>query len=156
MDEVLAVLERDGAHHLTQRCSERDLDVLEEALGQRLPADFRTLLARVGGGILYDTHELFGGRRLMVHDIELVPDLMSVRRRLEESRPRGPAHLVPIHRCGGELHLLDLSFPDASAAVVAEDGRTWPDLPAFLEAVVLRDHVADLRVGLNGVVTSPR
>lgn len=137
MDDALAVLERDGAPHLTQRCSERDLDVLEEALGQRLPADFRALLARVGGGILYDKHELFGGRRLMVHDIELVPDLMSVRRRLEESRPRWPAHLVPIHRCEGELHLLDLSPANGSAPVLAEDGRAWPDLPAFLEAVVL-------------------
>jgi len=137
MDEVVAVLERDGALHLTQRCSERDLDVLEEALAQRLPAEFRALLVRVGGGILYDKHEVFGGRRLMVHDIELVPDVLSVRRSLEESRPPWPAHLIPIHRCQGQLHLLDLSGGEGSAPVLAEDGRAWPDLPAFLEAVVL-------------------
>ena len=140
MDEALAVLERDAALHLTQRCSERDLDVLEEALGQRLPAEFRALLARVGGGILYDKHEVFGGRRLMVHDIELVPDVLAVRRSMEESRPRWPAYLIPIHRCQGELHLLDVSRGEGSAPVLTEDGRAWPDLPAFLEAVVLLEH----------------
>lgn len=139
MDEAMAVLQRDAALHLTQRCSERDLEVLEEGLGKRLPAEFRTLLAHVGGGILYDKHEVFGGRRLMVHDIELVPDLLTVRRRLEESRPPWPAHLVPIHRCEGALHLFDLSR-GGSAPVLAEDGRAWPDLPAFLEAVVLPAH----------------
>ena len=137
MDETLAMLERDAALHLTQRCSGRDLDALEAALGLALPADFRSLLERVGGGILYDRHEVFGGRRLIVHDIELVPDLLSMNRLLAESRANWPAHLVPVHRSQGVLHLLDLSAGAANAAVLAADGRAWPNLPAFLEAVVL-------------------
>jgi hypothetical protein len=136
MDEALDILQRDAALHMTQRCSERELDALEAALGKRLPAEFRALLERVGGGILYDKHEVFGGRRLMVHDIELVPDLLTVRRQLEEARPPWPDHLVPIHRCEGELHLLDLSR-GGPCPVLGGEGRAWPDLAAFLEAVVL-------------------
>lgn len=137
MQEALAALERDAARHLTQPCSEHDLDALEEALGRRLPADFRALLARVGGGILYDTHEVFGARRLMVHDIELVPDLLSARRGLEARGLGWPPHLAPFHRCRGAVHLLDLSQGEGSAPVLAQDGRPCGDLPAFLESVVL-------------------
>jgi hypothetical protein len=136
MDEALDVLERDRALHLTQPCSEHDLDALEEALGRRLPADYRALLVRVGGGILYDRHELFGGRRLMVHDIELVPDVLSVRRMLE-AKGGATASRIPLHRCAGELHLLDLSGGSDQTRVVGADGRVWRDLPAFLESVVL-------------------
>ena len=109
MDEVLELLERDRALHLTQRCSERDLDILEDGLGRRLPTAFRGLLARVGGGILYDRHEVFGARRLIVHDIELVPDLLSVRRRLEAEGHRWPDHLIPFHRSQGIVHVMDVS-----------------------------------------------
>jgi SMI1/KNR4 family protein SUKH-1 len=137
IDDALALLERDAALHLTQRCSEHELDALEEALGQCLPADFRSLLVRVGGGILYDRHEVFGGRRLIVHDIELVPDLLSMYRLLAESHANWPAHLVPMHRSQGVLHLLDLSAGAGHASVQAADGRAWPNLPAFLDAVVL-------------------
>ena len=138
MDDALATLERDGARHLTQRCTAQDLDGLERALGRRLPADYRALLARVGGGILYDEHEVFGGRRLMVHDIELVPDALTLtRERTDAGRP-WPAHLVPLHRCRGRLHLLDISG-GAQARVVGEDGRSWPSLSAFLSEVVLPD-----------------
>jgi hypothetical protein len=136
MDDALATLERDGARHLTQRCTAQDLEGLERALGRRLPADYRALLTRVGGGILYDEHEVFGGRRLMVHDIELVPDALTLtRRHADEGRP-WPADLVPFHRCRGRLHLLDLSHGE-KAQVVGEDGRSWPSLPAFLSEVVL-------------------
>ena len=136
MEEALAALERDRARHLTQPCTERDLDVLEQSLGRRLPLDYRALLARVGAGILYDDHEVFGGRRLMVHDIELVPDVLTVARQRAESGRPWPAHLVPFHRRHGRLHLLDVS--DAvSAGVVAEDGRRWRSLTEFLQDVVL-------------------
>ncbi|HEY7512073.1 MAG TPA: SMI1/KNR4 family protein [Vicinamibacteria bacterium] len=136
MDEALATLERDRARHLTQRCSDKDLDLLEQALGRRLPADYRSLLARVGGGILYDDHELFGGRRLMVHDIELVPDVLTLtRQRADAGRP-WPVHLVPLHRCQGRLHLLDVSG-GAETRVVGEDGGSWPNLTEFLSQVVL-------------------
>ena len=136
MDQALATLEHDRARHLTQRCSEQDLDLLEQAIGRRLPADFRTLLARVGGGILYDDHEVFGGRRLMVHDIELVPDVLTVTRQRAETGQPWPLHLVPFHRRKGRLHLLDVSGGECPR-VVDEDGHSWPSLPAFLEDVVL-------------------
>ena len=136
MQEAMATLERDRARHLTQRCSGKDLDLLEQALGRRLPDDYRSLLERVGGGILYDDHELFGGRRLMVHDIELVPDVLTLtRQRAEAGRP-WPAHLVPLHRCRGRLHLLVVSGT-GDGRVVGEDGRTWPNLLEFLNEVVL-------------------
>lgn len=136
MDEALLMLEQDRARHLTQPCSERDLDLLEQALGRRLPAEYRALLARVGAGILYDDHEVFGSRRLMVHDIELVPDVLTVaRQRADGGRP-WPAHLVPFHRSQGRVHLLDVS-DGGNAAVLGEDGARWRSLPEFLHEVVL-------------------
>lgn len=137
MDEVLALLERDRALHLTQRCSARDLHILEEGLGRRLPAGFRALLARVGGGILYDRHEVFGARRLIVHDIELVPDLLSVRQRLEAEGHHWPDHLIPFHRSQGIVHVMDVSQGEGSTPALSETGKSYPNLPDFLEAVVL-------------------
>ena len=135
--DVLTILERDRALHLVQPCSPRDLDLVEEALGLRLPATYRALLQRIGGGIFYDRHEVFGARRLILHDIELVPDILTVRRQLAEAGRMGGANLVPIHRCGPDLHLLDVSRGDGPAPVVNEAGRSWPDLPDFLADVVL-------------------
>ena len=136
MQEAMATLERDRARHLTQRCSGKDLDLLEQALGRRLPSDYRSLLERVGGGILYDDHELFGGRRLIVHDIELVPDVLTLKRQRAEAGRPWPMHLVPFHRCRGRLHLLDVSGA-GETRVVGEDGRSWPSLLDFLSEVVL-------------------
>jgi hypothetical protein len=135
--DVLAILERDRALHLVQPCSPRDLDLVEEALGLRLPATYRALLQRIGGGIFYDRHEVFGARRLILHDIELVPDILTVRRQLAEAGRMGRANLVPIHRCGPDLHLLDVSGGEGPSPVVDEAGRSWPDLPDFLADVVL-------------------
>jgi hypothetical protein len=139
IDQALAVLEHDHVSHLTQLCSEKDLDQLEASLGRRLPTSYRALLARVGCGILYDRHEIFGGRRLMLHDIEMVPDLLSLRARLEaDGSRRWPETLVPFHRTCGVFHLLDLSGGEGPVPVTAaETGRTYPDLPDFLEAVIL-------------------
>lgn len=139
LDEAITKLERDSARHLTtDRPSERDLDVLEEALGRKLPDDFRTLLARLGGGILYERHEVFGARRLMVHDIELVPDLLSFREQFARrgSRDLGEG-LVPFHRADGVVSLLD-AREGAVPAVVTEDGaRSYSSLSSFLEQAVL-------------------
>jgi hypothetical protein len=137
IDQTLAVLERDHASHLTQRCSEQDLERLEASLGLRLPASYRALLARVGCGILYDRHEIFGGLRLMLHDIELVPDLLSLQARLQAEGSRWPETLVPFHRGRGAIHRLDLSRGGALVPVVAENGRFYADLPDFLETFVL-------------------
>jgi len=139
IEEALAALEKDRARHMTtDRASERDLDVLEEALGRRLPEDFRTFLARLGGGIFYERHELFGARRLMIHDIELVPDLVSFRRSFagEAGGDPGP-DLVPFHRADGVVHLLDLRKEGESPILSADRKRSYPDLARFLRQVVI-------------------
>jgi len=135
---VLAALARDRPRHMTtEPASERELDMLEEALGHRLPEEFRELLAQFGGGIFYERHELFGARRLMIHDIELVPDLLTFRRLLEAEGRHHEEGLLAFHRADDQVHLLDLR-PARRAGVVSADGRrTFPDLASFLEAVVL-------------------
>jgi len=121
----------------TEPASERELDVLEEVLAHRLPEEFRALLARFGGGIFYERHELFGARRLMIHDIELVPDVLTFRRLLEAEGHGPEPGLLAFHRADDQIHLFDLR-PGGHARVVSRDGtRTFPDLAAFLEAVVL-------------------
>jgi hypothetical protein len=131
LEDVLGRLERDRDRHMLSPATEADLLAVEREVGP-LPGPVRVLLQRLGGGILYERHELFGPRRLMIHDIELVPDLLSMRQRLR-ARPHGlPGHLLPVHRCEGTLHLVDLS-PGATVAVVQEDGPgRWPDLASFL------------------------
>jgi SMI1/KNR4 family protein SUKH-1 len=138
IEAALQVLEKDLARHMTtDRPSELELDALEEALGGKLPEQFRTLLSRVGGGIFYERHELFGARRLMVHDIELVPDLLSFHRRFAADNQTAPtAALVPFHRADGVVHLLDLRS-GAEAVVSADGGRSYPDLASFLLRVVI-------------------
>lgn len=138
IEAAVQVLEKDLARHMTtDRPSELELDALEEALGRKLPDQFRTFLGRLGGGIFYERHELFGARRLMVHDIELVPDLLSFHRRFAADRDVEPAALVPFHRADGVVHLLDLRS-GGEASVVSEDGeRSYPDLASFLEQVVI-------------------
>ena len=137
--EVLDLIERDRSLHMTgEPASEPELDHLEAALGVKLPDEFRALLARLGGSILYERHEVFGVRRLMVHDIELVPDLLSFRNQRARSGGAEPKQaLVPFHRADGVVSLLDLR-EGAEPAVVSEDGaRSYPSLACFLERAVL-------------------
>jgi SMI1 / KNR4 family (SUKH-1) len=137
--EVLDIIERDQPRHMTaEPASEPELDRLEAALGVRLPPQFREFLTRLGGSILYERHEVFGAHRLMVHDIELVPDLLSFR---EQFARRGGAELapafLPFHRADGVVNLLDLR-EGAEPAVVSEDGtRSYCDLACFLEQTVV-------------------
>ncbi len=135
IDEVLAVLERDrGRHMLAEPCVEADLKRLEGAIGCALPSGFRRLLLDLGCGIFYEKHEVFGAHRLMVHDIELVPDLLSMRRR--EGRQHGSAEQLPFHRAAGVIHYLDLN--DAQGRVLPGDHSPEAlDLATFLERVVL-------------------
>ncbi len=139
IEEALAVLAEGQQQHMcTEPAGELELDRLEEALGRRLPAEFRTFLSRFGGGILYERHEVFGARRLMVHDIELVPDLVSFRQRFVESLGHELAEdLVPFHRADGIVHLLDLRGGGRSSVISADGKRSYPDLACFLEQVVL-------------------
>ena len=140
IETAVQVLEKDLARHTTtDRPSELELDALEEALGGKLPEQFRTFLARLGGGIFYERHELFGARRLMVHDIELVPDLVSFHRRFAADAGTGPAAaaLVPFHRADDVVHLLDLRSGGEARVVSADGTRTYPDLARFLQDVVI-------------------
>ena len=139
IEAALGVLERDRSRHMTaEPASERELDLLEETLGRRLPEDFRTLLTRLGGGILYERHEVFGARRLMVHDIELVPDLVSFRQRFVRAGSGDSCQdFVPFHRADGMVHLLDLSARGGPAVVSLDGTRSYLDLAHFLEEVVL-------------------
>jgi len=139
LDQVITILERDSPRHLTtDPPSERDLDVLEEALGRKLPEDFRILLTRLGGGILYERHEVFGARRLMVHDIELVPDLLTFREQFARRGSRDlDEALIPFHRAEGVVSLLDVR-EGAMPAVVTEDGaRSYASLSSFLDDAVI-------------------
>jgi hypothetical protein len=123
---------------MAEPASARELDLLEKTLGRRLPDEFRTLLARLGGGILYERHEVFGVRRLMVHDIELVPDLVSFRQRFVGA---GGGELcegfVPFHRADGLVHLFDLRAEGGPIIISIDGTHSYPDLARFLQEVVL-------------------
>jgi hypothetical protein len=139
IEAAIQVLEKDLPRHMTtDRPSELELDALEEALGRKLPDQFRTFLARLGGGIFYERHELFGARRLMVHDIELVPDLLSFHRRFAAAGEIAPADsLVPFHRADDVVHLLDLRSAGEAPIVSADGAQSYPDLAHFLQHVVI-------------------
>lgn len=139
IEAALGVLEKDRSRHMTcEPASARELALLEETLGRRLPEDFRALLTRFGGGILYERHEVFGARRLMVHDIELVPDLVSFRQRFVRAGPgESGQDFVPFHRADGMVHLLDLRAGGGPAVVSLDGTRSYPDLAHFLQEVVL-------------------
>jgi hypothetical protein len=136
---MLSRLERDREHHMLSPAAPADFEALERELGAPLPPPFRRLLEVLGGGILYERHELFGPCRLMIHDIELVPDVLSMRAQLRK-RPGGlPARLLPLHRCELLLHHVDASRPDV-APVMRDDGsEAYPTLAAFLEGFLLKD-----------------
>lgn len=115
--------------------SDDDLRGVEEALRRPLPEPFRLFLQRLGGGVFYLKHEIFGARRVMIHDIELVPGLLSFRTWLGSGLPSG---LLPIHRADGRIHVLDLDAgPCAPVRVLGGGGRGYPDFTRFLEDVVL-------------------
>lgn len=119
LDEIITRLEHDrGAHTTSGPSDEAELRQLEQAVGHPLPAALRTFLARVGGGIFYGRHEIFGGHRVMIHDIELVPSLRSIAQHVQRQPAPPPAGWLPFHRAEGAWHLIELS----GAARVA----SWP------------------------------
>jgi hypothetical protein len=140
LEDVLDTLAREEGQHLTGGPStELELAALESALGFPLPADFRAFLLRLGGGLFFNGHEIFGPRRVMRHDIELVPDILSMRRWLARDRPSGvPEGFLPIHRARGVVHLMDARPDRSGESVVSLPAATpYPDLASFLETVVL-------------------
>jgi hypothetical protein len=139
MKAVLARIEADREQHfIGMPATSMDLEALERALALRLPEELRLLLGRVGGAVLYGRHELFGATTSLVHDIEVVPGLLTIRAALRRGG-RLPPHHLPFHRAGESIHAVDVSEADGvTAAVVAlEGGRRYPSLSVFLETVVI-------------------
>ena len=136
--QILDIFDRDRERHMIAGpASDEELARLEAGLGKKLPAPFRALLARFGGGLFYNGHEIFGPTRTMVHDIELVPDMLSVRHRLVEegSLPEG---FLPFHRARGVVNLIDAREGVGTGEIVPlSQSPPHPDLASFLELVVL-------------------
>ncbi len=102
LERIFEVFARDAACHMTGGpATEQDLRGLEKAVGRPLPASFRAFLARFGGGLVYQGHEIFGPHRVMIHDIELVPSLTSMLAWLRSQQPAVPDGVLPFHRSGG-------------------------------------------------------
>ena len=135
--QVLEIFERDRERHmLAGPSTPQDIAHVEKALGVVLPEFFRAFLLRIGSGLFYNGHEIFGPMRCMVHDIELVPDVLSVAHRLREEGKLAPG-FVPLHRARGVIHLLDARHVVGGSVIPAGGGAAHPDLAAFLEVVVL-------------------
>jgi hypothetical protein len=139
LDEMIERIALDQAQHMTGGPSTpADLQQLEERLSISLPDAYRVFHARLGAGIYYQHHEMFGCRRVMIHDIELVPDIVSMQRLLARQNAPPPAGLFPLHRGAGILHLIDLNpGPQRGMVVRVPEQASYPDLAAFLEAIVL-------------------
>lgn len=135
LDEIIERLQGDQAQHTTAGPStEEELRQTESALGYPLPAPLRSLLLRLGGGIYYGLHEIFGSHRVMIHDIELVPPLRQAA--LVLGREAGlPADQLPFHRAHGRLHTLAVRAPHTVRAWPA--AAQYASLEEFLERVVL-------------------
>jgi hypothetical protein len=121
---------------MTARASEDDLRRLEETLGRAVPEPLRTLLREVGGGLYEGGHEFFGPTRVMIHDIELVPDMLTMRARLGAAG-RLEEDLLPFHREGSTVHLVRIDGEGRGQVVSHPAGQVYPDLVAFVEQVVL-------------------
>jgi hypothetical protein len=123
IETLIARCEADQSLHMTYGpCSEAEVCELEEELG------------RLGPGVYYLKHEIFGARRVMVHDIELLPDLRTFRTQLGE--PVSP-DVLPIHRQGEHIYAIDLDADPAPVRPLDGVGPSYPDFGTFLEAVVL-------------------
>ncbi len=94
-----------------------EIAALEARIGRSLPPALVSALETVGNGIFFGKEELFGPRRMMVHDIELLPDMMTVK----AAAPGMPEAWLPFHRRDGALHVVDLS--DEFFGQV----RSWPE-----------------------------
>jgi hypothetical protein len=137
--QIIERFEQDADCHTAAGPSgEDDLRRMEDSIGHRLPDAFREFLARLGGGLFYQGHEIFGPQRTMIHDIELVPDLVTIRQRLltEGNLPAGG--LVPFHRARGVINLMDVRDEAGAGRILSARQRApFPDLASFLETVVL-------------------
>jgi hypothetical protein len=142
MTDLAALLhrfERGADARMTVPASDAELCRIDEAIGHPLPASLRSLLREVGSGLYEGGHEIFGPLRLMLHDIELVPDLLSVRARLLAEGVLHPQFL-PFHRGGATFHLIRTKGAGAGCVVSLPSGRVYADLASFIEQVLLKAH----------------
>ena len=137
---------------MTVPASDEELDRLQETLGHPLPPSFRALLREVGGGLYEGGHEIFGPSRVMIHDIELVPDLLTVRARLFAEGALHPQFL-PFHRGGATFHLIRMEGAGAGCVVSLPSGRVYGDLVSFVEPVLLRAAAPAAAAPHSGEVT---
>jgi hypothetical protein len=138
LDEIFEVFARDADRHLTAGPAGEDhLTRLEARVGLTLPAAFRAFLARFGGGLYYHGHEIFGPTQVYIHDIELVPDLVGIRRWLGAQGLEVPAGALAFHRARGAIHLLDAAPGSPERVTTLGGSSSFPDLASFLEAIVL-------------------
>jgi hypothetical protein len=135
-DRILARLATGQESRIAVPASDDELRRLEGALGFPLPSGLRALLSRIGAGLYEHGHEVFGPARVMIHDIELVPDLLSVRARLGAADGM-PRDAVPFHRGSRGIHFIRTAGPHAGEVLSASGGTTYPDLGTFVEAVLL-------------------
>jgi SMI1/KNR4 family protein SUKH-1 len=114
---LLAAVNRRAPEHLRfGTVPHEEIAAFEARLGRRLPPVLVEVLEALGNGIYYGKEELLGPRRLMVHDIELLPDMLSVK-----ALAKGlPDAWLPFHRRDGLVHAVDLS-PEGFGEVHA-----WP------------------------------
>jgi SMI1/KNR4 family protein SUKH-1 len=117
MGPLIATVERHAPEHLRFGPVPREqITALEAHLKRPLPPALTALLESVGNGIFFGKQELLGPRRLMVHDIELLADMMSVKAQASGL----PEAWLPFHRCDGVMHAVDLS-PETFGQV-----HSWP------------------------------
>lgn len=138
-DQVLDAFAHSKEEHvLGSRSTEAELLRLEEALGSTLPPSFRVFLRRLGGGLFFRGHEIFGTRRVMIHDIELVPDILTVCRTLEAQAVEIPERTIPFHRARGTIHFMPLDGAESAGPIVSiPPAEPCPSFESFLEIVVL-------------------
>jgi hypothetical protein len=138
LDAILEAFAQDDKQHLSGGgASEEDLQRFEERAEVALPPSFRTFLCRFGGGLYFHGHEIFGPKHVVIHDIELVPDLITIRKWLTAQGIEVPPHLLPFHRARGVIHLLDTRPGSMERVFTLGAAATFRDLASFLDAIVL-------------------
>jgi hypothetical protein len=135
IDDLIARCEADGGLHITaDGNTDEELSAIEARLGYSLPTAYRAFLHRLGGGVYYMRHEIFGTVRVMTHDIELVPDVLSFTRWLGATVPPG---WLAVHRSAEGVHVIQLGVPDpAPVRALGGVGTTYADFTAFLARLV--------------------
>jgi hypothetical protein len=144
LDEIIAAFALERDRHVTSGpATPAELRAVERAISRALPSSLSAFLRRCGAGLFFHGDEIFGPRRVMIHDIELVPDLLSIRGRLTKDG-RLPDGYLPFHRARGLVHLIALDAAASGARIVSlPETEPHADLESFLEAIVLPRRLHD-------------